>query len=118
VHDLGSEGDELVVEAIDVLPGACPKTQVVQADPFLQEPVALVAAACRLDANRGSTADAIQDLLGVDHRSHSHEREELPVEFPALGKTGDGQKYMSDPVDFDHDCVGPPTMTLQRALSS
>ena len=52
----------------------------LQAHPLLHEPFAGQRRITRLDADRGSSADAIEEFVAVEYRLHSELRQELTVE--------------------------------------
>ena len=81
-----------VVHRIDVGPLACPEAEVVQADTSLHEALAAYAASRRRDAERGATADAVEELVDVEHRLQAEERQQLAVESARRGEVAHGER--------------------------
>jgi hypothetical protein len=80
-NDRHTERTQQAVQLVNVGALAGTKAQMVQADAILLERRAGVLGRRRPDRDRGATADAIIDGVGVDDRLQPTKRQRLAVEF-------------------------------------
>src|SRR5216683_4177960 len=80
-NDLHVKRTQEAVQLVNVGALAGAKAQMVQADAILLERGAGVLGRRRSDRDRGATADAIIDGVGVDDRLQPKKRQQLAVEF-------------------------------------
>jgi hypothetical protein len=79
----------------------------MQSNARLHEACAGMLRRWRADANGGASADAIEGRVGIDHRRHAQEGQELEVERAGGFEIRRGQKNMRDAVDLH---LVPPSL--------
>ena len=94
---------------VGALAGA--EAEMVQADAILLEGRPRVLRRRRADRERGTAADAIIDLVGVDDGLHAEKRQQLAIERAGAFEIRCGQKNMRDAVDFHRLPLGRETIS-------
>jgi len=79
---------------------------VVQAHALLHEAFASQRRVAGFDADRGSSANAVEQFVAVEHRLHPEFGQQLAVEFAGDLEAAHRQDHVCHPVDFD--CHGFP----------
>src|SRR4051794_11243295 len=74
-NDPGIHRGEKGMKLVDIAALAGAKTQMMQADPVLLERGARMPGSRRANSHRGSSADAIVDLVAIDHRLQPEKRQ-------------------------------------------
>src|SRR4030081_2194055 len=74
---------------------------MVNPDTLLHEALAGQGGVTWLDANRGSRADAVEQLIAVVDRLHAELGQQLAIELASDLEAADRQDHVSHAVDFD-----------------
>ena len=100
--DVAAELAHLGRRLVDILAGARAHAEVVQAYPVLLEASAFVLGRAALDADRGTAADVIEEVVAVVDLLQPEERQQPAIEGVCLLPLTDGQDHVCHAVDFDH----------------
>src|SRR5215475_7750501 len=107
------------MQAVHVFARTSSQAEMVQANPALQEAVAVMRRTGWLDADSCPSAYAIEQLVSIADRCHAQSRQEPAVESPRRRKLTDGQYDVRHAVDPDRglsSCHGhvaaPPSSVM------
>src|SRR5262245_41508931 len=89
------------MQAVHVFARTGSEAEMVQANPALQEAVAVIRRTGWLNADSCPSAYAIEQLVSIADRCHAQSGQEPAVESPRRRKSTDGQDDMRDAVDSD-----------------
>jgi|SRR2546421_9643392 len=101
------------MQAVHVFARTSSQAQMVQANPALQEAVAIMRGTGWLNADSCPSAYAIEQLVSIADRYHAQSGQEPAVESPRHRKLTHGQYDMRHAVDRDRglsSCHGYPDM--------
>src|SRR5262249_52468678 len=88
------------MQLIDITTLARAKAEVMEAHALLLERLAGKFRRGPADAERGTAADAIIEIVTVDHGHKPKERQQLAIEVPRALEVRGCQDHMRHPVDF------------------
>jgi hypothetical protein len=107
----GPHFSKQIMQPVHVFTRTSPQAEMVQANPALQEAVAVVRRTGWLDADSCPSAYAIEQLVSIADRCHAQSGQEPAVESPRRRKLTHGQYDMRHAVDPDRglsSCHGQP----------
>src|SRR5262249_7096341 len=87
---------------IHVLAGTRPKAKVMETNSLLNEPLVCICGITRFNADRGSRANPVDELVAIEYQLHSKLRQELPIECAGQIKAAYRQDDVGHAIYADH----------------
>src|SRR5262249_17164414 len=98
--DFCAERRDETMQLIDIGTLARAKAEMMQSDALLLKRLAGKFRRRPADAERGTAADAIIEIVAVDHGHKPKERQQFAIELPRALEVRGCQDHMRHPVDF------------------